>query len=147
IFKQYFFDQVQKAVGHAKAGKRFIAVTDPGSKLQQVAEKNGFRNVFSGLPSIGGRYSAVSNFGVIPAAIMGLNLGRFLDRADEMVQACSADAAVDQNPGLLLGAILGNAGKNGRDKITLITSPGISDLGAWLEQLLAESTGKEGKGL
>jgi transaldolase/glucose-6-phosphate isomerase len=147
IFKQYFFKRVQKAVGARRAGSRFIAITDPGSKMQQVAESDGFRHIFFGLPSIGGRYSALSAFGMVPAAIMGIDTTRFLDRAEEMVQACSSSVPVEENPGVVLGTILGVLAKNGRDKVTLIASPGLWDLGAWLEQLLAESTGKEGKGL
>ncbi len=147
IFKQYFFERVKQTVGAEKAGSRFIAITDPGSKMQQVAEGDHFRHIFPGLPSIGGRYSALSNFGVVPAAIMGLDLSRFLSRTQEMVEACGAGVSADQNPGVVLGIILGTAARNGRDKVTLITSPGISSLGAWLEQLMAESTGKQGKGI
>ena len=147
IFKQYFFDRVRTRVGVDKAGSRFIAVTDPGSRLQQIAEGEHFRAVFSGIPSIGGRYSALSNFGLVPAAIIGLDVERLLDRAEEMVHACAACVPVQENPGVVLGLILGLAGSKGRDKVTVITSPGIWDLGAWLEQLLAESTGKQGKGL
>jgi transaldolase / glucose-6-phosphate isomerase len=146
IFKQYFFEQVRQAVGAEKAGTRFIAITDPGSKMQQVAETDRFRHIFYGLPSIGGRYSALSNFGLVPAALMGLDVTKFLDRTEEMVEACASCVPVDENPGVVLGIILGTAAKNGRDKVTLITSRGIFDLGAWLEQLLAESTGKQGKG-
>jgi transaldolase/glucose-6-phosphate isomerase len=148
IFKQYFFDRVAQAVGSTEAGKRFIAITDPGSKMQQVAESDGFRQIFFGWPSIGGRYSALSDFGLVPAAIMGVDVGKFLDRSDEMVCACMPSVPVEENPGALLGTILGIAAKQfGRDKVTIVASPGIYDLGAWLEQLLAESTGKEGKGL
>ena len=147
IFKQYFFDRVQQTIGADKAGSRFIAITDPGSKMQKVAEADHFRHIFPGLPSIGGRYSALSNFGVVPAALMGLDIGRFLARTQEMVEACGAEVPVEQNPGALLGVILGTAARNGRDKLTIITSPGISALGAWLEQLVAESTGKQGKGI
>ncbi len=147
IFKQYFFERVKQTIGADKAGSRFIAITDPGSKMQQVAEADHFRHIFPGLPSIGGRYSALSNFGVVPAAIMGLDLNRFLSRTQEMVEACGAGVSADQNPGVVLGIILGTAARNGRDKVTLITSPGISSLGAWLEQLMAESTGKQGKGI
>jgi transaldolase/glucose-6-phosphate isomerase len=147
IFKQYFFEQVKQLVAAEKAGSHFIAITDPGSKLQQVAEVDRFRHIFYGLPSIGGRYSALSNFGVVPAALMGLDTAKFLDRTEEMVEACASCVPVDENPGVVLGIILGTAAKNGRDKVTLITSPGIFDLGAWLEQLLAESTGKQGKGI
>jgi len=147
IYKQYFFERVQQTVGADQAGSRFIAITDPSSKMQQVAERDRFRNIFYGLPSIGGRYSALSNFGMVPAAAMGLDTGKFLQRTKEMVEACKAAAPVEQNPGVMLGLIIGAAAKTGRDKITLITSPGISDLGAWLEQLIAESTGKLGKGV
>jgi glucose-6-phosphate isomerase len=147
IYKQYFFERVQQTVGADKAGSRFIAITDPGSKMQQVAERDRFRHIFYGLPSIGGRYSALSNFGMVPAAAMGLDAGKFLQRTKEMVEACKPSTPVEQNPGVMLGLIMGTAAKLGRDKITLITSPGIADLGAWLEQLIAESTGKLGKGI
>jgi transaldolase / glucose-6-phosphate isomerase len=147
IYKQYFFEQIKKKVGAAEAGKRFIGITDPGSKMQQVAEADKFRHIFFGVPSIGGRYSALSNFGMIPGAIMGLDVAKFLKNTQEMVKACGASVATDKNPGVVLGAILGTAAREGADKITFISSPGISDLGAWLEQLLAESTGKQGKGI
>ncbi|MGA8012589.1 MAG: hypothetical protein WB949_09200, partial [Candidatus Acidiferrales bacterium] len=146
IFKQYFFERVRQVVGAAEAGKHFIAVTDPGSNMQKVAEASGFRHIFFGLASIGGRYSALSDFGAIPGAIQGIDIGKFFDRAEKMVRACSASVPADQNPGVILGATLGTLAKSGRDKITIFTSPGISDLGAWLEQLIAESTGKEGHG-
>jgi transaldolase / glucose-6-phosphate isomerase len=146
IFKQYFFERVKQTVGADKAGSRFIAITDPGSKLEQVAKADRFRHIFRGVPSIGGRYSALSNFGMVAAALMGMDVAKFLDRTRKMVDACAAEA-VEENPGVMLGIILGTAAKNGRDKATIIASPGISDLGAWLEQLLAESTGKQGKGI
>jgi transaldolase/glucose-6-phosphate isomerase len=147
IYKQYFFERVKQTVGADKAGSHFIAITDPGSKMQQVAERDHFRHIFYGLPSIGGRYSALSNFGIVPAAAMGLDTGKFLQHAKEMVEACRAYVPVEQNPGVMLGLTIGSAAKLGHDKITLITSPGISDAGAWLEQLIAESTGKLGKGI
>jgi len=147
IFKQYFYERVKSVVGAVEAGKRFIAITDPGSKMQRVAEADGFRHIFFGVPSIGGRYSALSNFGMIPGAIQGVDIPKLLDRAEEMVQACASVVPADENPGVILGAILGTLQRSGRDKVTIFTSPGISDLGAWLEQLLAESTGKSGKGL
>ena len=146
IFKQYFYQRVQEINPGIDVGQRFIAITDPGSKMEGVAKADGFRYIFYGVPSIGGRYSALSNFGVVPGAIQGLDVSKLLDGASVMVKACqNTDAA--QNPGVILGAILGEGQKMGRDKVTIFTSPGISDLGAWLEQLLAESTGKEGKGL
>jgi transaldolase/glucose-6-phosphate isomerase len=147
IYKQYFFERVQQTLGADKAGSRFIAITDPGSKMQQVAERDHFRHIFYGLPSIGGRYSALSNFGMVPAAAMGLDTDKFLKRTKEMVEACKASTPVEQNPGVMLGLIMGTAATLGRDKITLVTSPAIGDLGAWLEQLIAESTGKLGKGI
>jgi transaldolase / glucose-6-phosphate isomerase len=147
IFKQYFFERTKQAVGATKVGSHFMAITDPGSKMQQVAESDRFLHVFFGRPSIGGRYSALSNFGMVPAAVIGLDTKKFLDHAMEMVRACGASVAVDDNPGAALGVILGTAAISGRDKVTIVASPGISDLGAWLEQLLAESTGKIGKGI
>jgi len=147
IFKQYFFERTKQAVGAVRVGSHFIAITDPGSKMQQVAEADRFLHVFFGRPSIGGRYSALSNFGMVPAAVMGMDTKKFLARAAEMVNACGPSVAIEENPGAALGVILGTAAITGRDKVTIITSPGISDLGAWLEQLLAESTGKLGKGI
>ena len=147
IYKQYFFEKAKQAVGAERAGSRFIAITDPGSKLEQVAKADRFRHVMHGVPSIGGRYSALSNFGMVPAALMGMDTDKFLERTAAMVKACGAAVAVEENPGAMLGIVLGTAAKNGRDKVTIITSPGIFDLGAWLEQLLAESTGKQGKGI
>jgi transaldolase/glucose-6-phosphate isomerase len=146
IFKQYFFERVRQVIGDG-AGDRFIAITDPGSKLREVAERDQFRKIFLGVPGIGGRYSALSDFGLAPAAAIGIDVVKFLNRTAEMVSSCRADVAAQDNPGLILGAILGAAHNLGRDKITITTSPGIYDLGAWLEQLLAESTGKNGKGL
>jgi transaldolase / glucose-6-phosphate isomerase len=147
IYKQYFFEQIKKKVGGKEVGNRFIAITDPGSKMQQVAENDKFRKIFFGVPSIGGRYSALSNFGMAPGSIMGIDIPKFLKITMEMVKACSAETAADVNPGVVLGAILGTAAVHGRDKITIVASPGIHDLGAWLEQLIAESTGKVGKGI
>jgi len=147
IFKDYFFDRVRRAVGEESAGSHFIAITDPRSKLHQVAEAAQFRHVYLGVPSVGGRYSALSDFGMVPGAIMGLDVEHFLRRAAEMAVACSAAVPVADNPGATLGIVMGVLARRGRDKVTLIVSPGIHDLGAWLEQLLAESTGKEGRGI
>jgi glucose-6-phosphate isomerase len=146
IYMQYFFDETKRAVGD-RAGHHFIAITDPGSKLEGVSEKLGFRRVYHGVPSIGGRYSALSDFGLVPHAAMGLDTEKFLKRAAIMVEKCKISDAAN-NPGVSLGLVLGMAGAQfGRDKVTLICSHSIYDLGAWLEQLLAESTGKEGRGL
>jgi transaldolase / glucose-6-phosphate isomerase len=147
IYKQYFFTRAKEAVGEKEVGSRFIAITDPESKMQHVAENDKFRHIFFGVPSIGGRYSALSNFGMVPAAVMGIDVRKFLGRTEEMVHACGATVPAAKNPGVVLGAILGTLANNGRDKVTIVSSPGISDLGAWLEQLLAESTGKIGKGI
>jgi glucose-6-phosphate isomerase len=141
IFKQYFFERA------GRDGSRFVAITDPGSKMQQVAEHDKFWRIFFGLPSIGGRYSALSDFGMIPAAGMGVDVPMFAGLAQGMVKACSPSQPVETNPGVVLGSILGSLALAGRDKVTIIASPGIHDLGAWLEQLIAESTGKIGKGL
>jgi transaldolase / glucose-6-phosphate isomerase len=147
IFKQYFFERARQAVGADKARTRFVAITDPGSKMQQVAEGDGFRRVFFGVPSIGGRYSVLSDFGMVPSAVMGLDVERLLEGAAQMAHACHSCVPPDENPGVVLGTVLGIAARAGRDKVTLFASPGLSDFGAWLEQLLAESTGKVGKGL
>ncbi|MDQ3088264.1 MAG: bifunctional transaldolase/phosoglucose isomerase [Acidobacteriota bacterium] len=141
-FKQYFFDKVSEVVGAENAGKQFIAITDPDSKMQKVAEADNFRNIFFGDASIGGRFSALSVFGMIPGAIMGLDIINFLEIAQEMIRACKSSVP-KENPGAVLGTILGVCQKNGRDKLTIFTSPEIHDLGAWLEQLIAESTGKQ----
>jgi transaldolase/glucose-6-phosphate isomerase len=147
IFKAYFFDRVKQSLGPDKAGSRFVAITDPGSSLQKEAAADGFRHIFPGLKSVGGRYSALSNFGMVPAAVMGLDVKRLLDEAERMLHACAPGVPAEENPGLVLGTILGAAANKGIDKLTLVASPGIHDLGAWLEQLIAESTGKEGKGI
>ena len=146
IYMQYFYDETQKVVGD-RAGHHFIAITDPGSKLEGVAAKLKFRHVYHGVPSIGGRYSALSDFGLVPHAAAGLDTERLLRQAARMVADCKQQDS-NKNPGVMLGLILGTAAvKFGRDKVTLICSKSIHDLGAWLEQLLAESTGKQGRGL
>ena len=147
IFKQYFYERIRQKVGDKEVGSHFIAVTDPGSKMEQVAKDGGFRHIFHGVPSIGGRYSALSHFGTVPGAVMGLDVSKFLKITQKMVKACGPTTAPEKNPGVILGTILGVAANHGRDKITIFTSPGVSDLGAWLEQLIAESTGKVGKGI
>lgn len=147
ILEEYFFERVKQVVGDQEVGRRFIAITDPGSKMQQIAESDRFWHVFPGLASIGGRYSALSNFGMVPASVMGVDIPRFLHSTEEMVQACGPTISAEKNPGVVLGTLVGQLAVHGRNKLTFITSPGISDLGAWLEQLVAESTGKQGKGV
>src|SRR5690242_13699440 len=147
VMKDYFFDRVAKAIGKDKAGHRFIAVTDPGSSLEKVAIKQGFARVFHGDPSIGGRYSVLSPFGLVPAATAGIDVRTFLKHALSMVRSCGPDVPPSENPGVQLGLAMGLAGLEGRDKVTIFSSKKIADFGAWAEQLIAESTGKEGKGL
>ncbi|MGF6307029.1 transaldolase/glucose-6-phosphate isomerase [Bradyrhizobium sp. i1.8.4] len=147
VMKDYFFDRVAKAVGKDKAGHRFIAVTDPGSSLQKVAIKQGFARIFYGDPAIGGRYSVLSPFGLVPAAAAGIDVRSLLGHTLAMVRSCGADVPPQQNPGVQLGLAMGIAGLEGRDKVTIFSSPDVADFGAWAEQLIAESTGKDGKGL
>jgi transaldolase / glucose-6-phosphate isomerase len=147
IFKQYFWERAKAALGEAGAREHFIAITDPGSSLEKMAQAERFRAVFHGVPTIGGRYSVVSDFGMVPAAATGIAVRSFLERTAEMVRSCVASAPPAENPGVVLGAILGAAARLGRDKLTVIASPGIAALGAWLEQLLAESTGKQNRGI
>ncbi|HVC52876.1 MAG TPA: bifunctional transaldolase/phosoglucose isomerase [Stellaceae bacterium] len=147
IFKQYFFERAKAAVGAEEAPKRFVAITDPGSAVERIARQEGFRSVFHGLSSIGGRYSVLSNFGMVPAAAIGVDTRAFLESTAEMVRSCAPSAPPVENPGVILGAIMGVCQRVGRDKVTVIASEGIADFGAWLEQLLAESTGKIGKGI
>jgi len=147
ILKAYFWARMCEAVGPDQAGQHFVAITDPGSHMQKVAEGDKFRKIFFGNPQIGGRYSVLSNFGLVPAAVIGIDLTAFLKSTMLMVQACSHGSPPLANPGVVLGAILGEAQRAGHDKVTIVASPCIADLGAWLEQLLAESTGKLGRGL
>ena len=147
ILKQYFFDRAKAVVGAEEVGKRFVAVTDPGSHMQKVAEGDNFRHIFFGNPAIGGRYSVLSNFGMVPAAAAGIDIARLLTSTTTMVDSCGPMVPPAANPGVVLGTILGVAGRLGRDKVTIIASPALAGFGAWAEQLIAESTGKIGKGL
>jgi transaldolase / glucose-6-phosphate isomerase len=147
VMKDYFFARVSEAIGPAKAGHRFIAVTDPGSSLEKTAEREGFARVFHGEPSIGGRYSVLSPFGLVPAATAGIDVRRLITSTLSMVRSCGADVPPQENPGVQLGLAMGLAGLEGRDKVTIFASAKVADFGAWAEQLIAESTGKEGKGL
>ena len=147
ILMAYFFDRIREEIGEKQATRHFAAITDPGSELEKFATTAGFRRVYYGRPGIGGRYSALSNFGLVPAAFAGVDVGKLLDSTLEMVEACAPCVPPRDNPGVLLGVVLGQASIHGRDKVTLVLSPAIAALGAWIEQLLAESTGKQGKGI
>ena len=146
VLKKYFLAKARDVVGPA-APARFVAITDPGSALEREARDDGFRAVLHGRETIGGRYSALSSFGMAPGAVAGVDVVEMLERARRAALACGPRTPAAENPGLLLGAVLGVATLAGRDKLTLVASPGIADFGAWLEQLLAESTGKDGKGV
>ena len=147
LLRAYFLDRVVQAVGEDQAGSRFVAVTDPGSKLEQAAKDQGFADIFAGDPEIGGRYSVLSAFGMVPAAAIGVDVRGFFDALRPMLLSCGPDAPPTDNPGVRLGAIIGTAAVNGRNKLTLLPSPSLAPFGSWLEQLLAESTGKQGKGI
>ena len=147
IFAAYFFERMREVVGEDRAGSHFIAITDPGSPLEDLARRQGYRGVFAGVPSIGGRYSALSDFGMVPGAVAGIDVAALLASAQAMASACAASTPAGDNPGLVLGAVIGACANAGLDKLTLLTSPGVARLGAWLEQLLAESTGKQGRGV
>lgn len=137
----YFFERT------GRRGERFIAITDPGTPLEALARDKGFRRVFLNPPDIGGRYSALSLFGLVPGALIGADLGALLDAAEEMACACQACVPCDENPGAWLGAVIGEATRAGLDKLTLVLPEAIAGLGGWVEQLVAESTGKEGTGI
>jgi glucose-6-phosphate isomerase len=148
-FMKYFYNIVAEAVGADRAGRHFIAITDPGSKLADIAEMYHFRATFLNDPRIGGRYSALSYFGLVPAALIGIDVKMFLDRAIILANEESLEGISDADNihGSFLGAVLGELSKAGRDKLTFIFSPPIASFGDWLEQLIAESTGKEGEGI
>lgn len=145
-FFQFFYERVRSIKGE-RAGENFLAITDPGTSLEKLAQEKKFRRIFPGQPDIGGRYSALSNFGMVPAALAGVHVRGLLERAAHMAAAWGAEVVAKDNPGVVLGAALSAAGLSGRDKITLVLSPAIETFADWVEQLVAESTGKEGKGL
>jgi len=145
-FYRYFREKVDAAKGD-KAGENFVAITDPGSSLEALAQKEGFRRTFLNMADIGGRYSALSYFGIVPAALMGVDIERLLDCSETMVEASAPGIPAAENPGAWLGAVMGEAYRAGRDKVTITTSPALDSFGLWAEQLIAESTGKEGKGI
>ena len=147
IFYAYFRDLVEKTVGADGAGQHFVAITDPGTPLEKMAREQGLRRVFSNPSDIGGRYSVLSYFGLVPAALIGLDVLKLLDRADCMREGTASCVPAHENPGAWLGVLMGVIAQQGRDKLTLVTSPSISSFGLWAEQLIAESTGKEGLGI
>jgi transaldolase / glucose-6-phosphate isomerase len=142
----HFWNVVKKAKGN-HGGKQFVAITDPGTGLETMARDHHFGQIFTNPADIGGRYSILSLFGLVPAALLGLDVAKLLDRAADMVGRCRQQKDVKDNPGAYLGAAMGSFARNGRDKVTIIASPSLSACGLWVEQLLAESTGKEGTGL
>jgi transaldolase/glucose-6-phosphate isomerase len=146
VLMDYFFARASAAVGSA-AATHFVAITDPRSFLQKTAEEKGFRRIFLGIPSIGGRYSVLSKFGLVPLAATGQDAGAFLRDARAMAQACGPASDPADNPGVALGIVMGVLANAGRDKLTLIASRSIAPFGAWVEQLVAESTGKNGRGI
>jgi len=146
VLMDYFFAKASAAVG-GTAARHFVAITDPGSRLQKTAEEKGFRHIFFGVPSIGGRYSVLSNFGMAPLAATGHDPRAFLEAGRVMARACGPEVPPAENPGVALGLAIGVLALHGRDKLTIIASPSIAAFGAWVEQLLAESTGKNGKGV
>lgn len=146
VFRDYFLGRMKAVVGD-EAGSHFVAITDPGSAMEQAAKDDQYERIFYGVPQIGGRYSVLSAFGLVPAAAIGIDVAEFLDIARTMVRSCGPAVPPSENPGVRLGALLGAAALQGRDKVTLVASPAIASFGGWAEQLIAESTGKQGKGL
>jgi transaldolase / glucose-6-phosphate isomerase len=146
-FFKFFYNRMADALGTDEAGQHFVAITDPGSKLVDIAKRYGFRAAFINDPNIGGRFSALSYFGLLPAALTGVDVNLLLGRALAMMRVCGPDVPVVDNPGVWLGAILGELAKSGRDKVTFAISPIVASFGDWVEQLVAESTGKESRGI
>lgn len=146
-FLDYFWSRAQSALGPNRAPQHFIAITDPGTSLEKMALERRFRKVFQADPSVGGRYSALTAFGIVPAALMGLDPAALLDSSQAMAAECAPEQPAGRNPGLVLGAILGQAALQGRDKLTILADPALKSFGSWLEQLIAESSGKLGKGI
>ena len=146
-FYRYFRAQVEEAVGAEQAGEHFIAVTDPKTSLADLAAQEGFRRTFEAQEDIGGRYSVLSYFGLVPAALIGIDLEKLLDRASEIAASCGASMDTQRNPAAWLGALMAATTLKGRDKLTLVSSPTVASFALWAEQMLAESTGKDGTGI
>ena len=145
-FYRYFRAQVIIAKG-PNAGENFVAITDPGSSLETLAKEEGFRRTFLGMSDIGGRYSALSYFGLVPAALMGIDIAKLLERAETIADATAPCVSAEDNPSAWLGTVMSEAYRAGRDKVTITTSPVLDSFMLWVEQLIGESTGKDGKGL
>ena len=143
----HFRSLVEQLLGKEQAGRNFVAITDPGTSLEGLAREEGFRRAFLNPSDIGGRYSVLSYFGLVPAALLGVDIKTLLDRADCMREGCASCVPAHDNPGVWLGAVISALARGGRDKLTLVTSPSVGSFGLWAEQLIAESTGKEGKGI
>jgi transaldolase/glucose-6-phosphate isomerase len=146
----YFWSEINKngrSSASRRAGRHFAAITDPGTSLEKLAKEHGFRWIFRNPPDIGGRYSALSYFGLVPGSLIGVNVEEMLERAVEMAHSCADSVPADKNPGVWLGAVMGELATRGRNKVTLIASPKVATFGYWVEQLIAESTGKQGKGI
>lgn len=145
-FMEYFWDKAQGEVGE-RAGDHFIAITDPGTSLEKLARQRGFRKILFADAMVGGRYSALTAFGLLPAALMGIDVSRLLENAAILAKQCTPDQPYERNPGLVLGAIMGRAVLLGRDKLTIIADPALASIGSWMEQMIAESCGKQGIGI
>ena len=146
-FYRYFRNLVDELLGRREAGRNFVAITDSGTPLESLALEEGFRKVYANPADIGGRYSVLSYFGLLPAALTGMSITRLLDRAVSTAAECSSGIPVEKNPGALLGAAMAGFARAGRDKLTLVASESVDAFGLWVEQLIAESLGKEGKGV
>ena len=147
VLYRYFRDVVDREVGREQAGANFVAITDLGTPLERLAQEEGFRRVFTPLSDVGGRYSALSHFGLLPAALPGADIRSLLGSGASMASRCITDTSAEENPGALLGAVIGSLAREGRDKLTLISSPSVAAFGMWVDQLIAESTGKGGMGI
>ena len=146
-FFKFFYNRVLAQVGAQVVGRHFVAITDPGSPLEATAQQLNFRQIFRNDPNVGGRFSVLTYFGLVPAGLMGLDVNELLVRAAEMAKACGPELPAEENYGVWLGAILGLLALKGRDKLTFVISPSVAPFGDWVEQLIAESTGKDGRGI
>jgi glucose-6-phosphate isomerase len=144
---RYFRALVEASVGSDRAGGHFAAITDQGSDLEKLAHQESFRRVFLNPADVGGRFSGLSLFGLVPAALMGVDLDRFLESVEAMRQRCTRSVSLTDNPAAWVGTVMGSLAKHGVDKLTLVTSPSLASFGLWMEQMIAESLGKDGTGI